>query len=404
MASPNWPRRVFTGIGAIAVVWLIVYLIAGFNRRNWKPAKPVSQSATAPTAGRASGDSSQMLMNVEMECPDLSGALSVNLKVRAEAKTWNELVAKVKPTFTWGQPECTQDVQADCGFPDMMWIDQPAGDKPVFRLARAVTWKPFGQKARWVILDLDLDSASQHQDDLLGDQIQGRALPDRVEVANERPAYEHPASYAVVRGAHPRGGIVYEIGWALEMCYGTGHYEPLRLLYVWRDGGGNWRFLGEGPGETQGHDGYTRCEATIRWASAPLRPAVSFIVFGSESESRENQPDLPDLTICHDAALDALGGPLPARLTRSQRGYILAEKDDTLDKIAYRMVVRGNEWDAYGPKPTQALLHKRQEVLRKQREDLLKLNPQLSRNGSAAIPQRTRIEIEEETPARKSGG
>ena len=157
-----------------------------------------------------------------LKWPDLEGPLSAGLKVRAEADTWDELVAKVKPTLTWGRFQGKP--MPDCGFPDMMWVEVGPDGKPVFRLEQALTWKPAGQKARWVLLEsADIQMSWNGKE--------GAAVrPEKVAVVNKRPLGYHPVSYAIVKGRQPRNGVVYEVGWAMGMCPGNGLWESLHLL------------------------------------------------------------------------------------------------------------------------------------------------------------------------------
>ena len=95
---------------------------------------------------------------------------------------------------------------------------------------------------------------------------------------------------------------------------------------------------------------------------------------------------LPDLKTSREWVLDsAIALPAqPKRLPLPE--YILAEKNDTLQKIAYRMVVRGSGYDAYQAKPNDELQQKRRQLLQQQVQELRKLNPGLSAIDTAEIP------------------
>jgi len=158
-------RRSFT-IGAATVFLLFTCLLAAavfygcgenvvVNHR--APDAPV---IVGMDSGARSPEMEHKRRNYERDAlkdTEWTGPLSSRLNIRAEASTWAELVAKVKPTFAWGHPETAQYFH-DAGFPDMMWVEQGASGEPVFSLARAFAWNPGGsdngdETARWVLLD-----------------------------------------------------------------------------------------------------------------------------------------------------------------------------------------------------------------------------------------------------------
>lgn len=349
-----------------------------------------------------SGDSSaysKRLRQIALDSPDIEGQLSAALMVRAEADTSDALVAKVKPTLAWGQPDGpTKLGLPDCGCPDMMWIEDGTDGMPVFRVDRAYTWKPADQKARWVLLDkVDGDDAT-----LVTEQVAGRSMPEVIHVKSERPGGDHPTSFALIKSTHPTGGMVYEVGWEVEMSGGTGHWETTRMLYVWRDAGGKWQLIGEGPEQTQGRLGGMAymaigIESNVQWRGDPARPIVSLVRSVWKLETGEGAIGLPDLTACRDAVLDATGEPLPTTFKWSKQDYIIAAEGDSLEKIIYRLELwqPGGMWDPYRQNPGEELLQKRDEILREWREELLRLNPILNETGAGKVPIGMRIVVGE---------
>jgi hypothetical protein len=356
-------------------------------------AGPATAPATRP-AGGISPDDGERLRQKCLDSPDLTGPLGPGLKIRAQADTWKELVANAKPMFTWGQPELAGPLAQhapDQGFPDMMWIEDAAA-KPVFRVARAFTWKPAGQKTRWVLVDLNdgaIDRSSR-------DQIQGRPMPERLEVVKGAPISDGFVSYAILKASDPHGGAVYEVGWAPEMCDGTGHYRFLRLLYVWRTPAGEWKLLGEGPQEEQSHYGVTSCESTVRWKGDPARPVVSFVIRDWSSEADEEPTGRPDVTVCRDGVLDAAGGSLPAIFKFADVDYIVAQKGDTLDKITCRLAA-GRGWV-----PNTEVPRNPEENRQAWRKELARLNPKLTRVGTDPIPEGTSVVMSSRSSAAPS--
>jgi len=339
--------------------------------------------------------------------PGWTGPLSSRLGVRVEAASWEELVAKVKPTFTWGNLDAWACEASNTGLPKMMWIDEDLAGRPIFRLEKAYAWQPSAdQEARWVLVKLmpaDGGGSDIEANNLLGEQINGRAMPICVKVTDaipDAPGDGMLADYAIIRGRDPRGGTVYEIGWSHEMCMGSGHWVYRDLIYVWRDAKGVWRLLGEGACESEGCNGRRECggswcEVSVRWQGEPVRPMVFFAQGMRRSEAGEGPIGLPDLVSYGDAVLDGTGDTLPVALKWSGGEYMRAEKGDTLEKMAWRLVVwrevdtmdSAHYWEPWLDKPSPELLRQREAC----REELLRLNPKLSANDSDELVEGTQV-------------
>jgi len=331
-----------------------------------------------------------------------------------EAASWEELVAKEKPTFTWGNPgfQTERGMPSD-GFPDMMWIEGGADGKPVFRLERAYTWKPAAdEKVRWVLVELVEHDNGIIVDNFFHEQIAGRMFPIRVNVTDEisgDPDRRWFADYAIVRGSDPRGGTVYEIGWSQNIASGMGRWISCRQIYVWRDMNGVWRLLGEGLGESGGKTGpeyhNCSCEVNVEWRGElphPVRPRVGFVLVEWNSETGEDAT-MPDLVLYRDSVLDGASDRLPVALKGSGAEYMRAEKGDTLEKVALRLAVWDEikmkdskdyfYWDPRKDKPSAELLRWREKYLQFCRDELLRLNPQLSGNMSDELVEGTQVYI-----------
>lgn len=295
------------------------------------PGQPITLPADSPvTASQPAAKQASQSAELERLTPkhlDWTGPLSALLSIRAVAENWADLVAEVKPTLTWGRSYYEDTASPDAGFPDMMWIDQDENGMPVFHLERAYAWKPDDdQPARWVLVELaDSEFATDEEawadSLLLGEQIGGRGLAVRLEVTEEIPPDPDKctwASYAIIRGVHPRGGAVYELGWSHEMTMGTGHWLHRRLIYVWRDTDGTWRLLGEGPRESHGKLGGNEqlgswCQLSVQWKGDPAMPVVVISRTDCLLAIGESAVGLPSLVTRRDATLDG-AATLPATL------------------------------------------------------------------------------------------
>ncbi|MCY2932284.1 MAG: hypothetical protein NTV86_22885, partial [Planctomycetota bacterium] len=235
-----------------------------------------------------------------LEHPDLTGPLCKSLKVREEAESWAQLVAKVKPTFTWTAIDeivPAQDRPA-WGGRDMLWVETGADGQPVFRAERAFTWKPAGQMPRWVLLDYH----DERPDPGYEEQTMGKPWALQKSVMKARPGGDTASSYVILKGRHDRGGAVYEICWVQMTYAGMGHVTDSRILFVWRDLGGQWRFLGEGPVSIEEKGGGTSVECGLQWQGDPPVPVVMCKVAYCSCEVSDG--DGPYLAILRDGIID----------------------------------------------------------------------------------------------------
>lgn len=153
--------------------------------------------------------------------------------IRAEAQTWPELAAKLKPTFTWNHR-------------DMLWIGTNRLNEPAFILDEAWRCQPANQPAKWVMLESMNSQPSQIRWELSLGNL--RAVPPLVDTVPEpKGDGGEIGDFAVKVSSNSRGGTVYEIGWESIMGYGVAHPVVNRRIYVLRRPKGGWVFLGEGP-------------------------------------------------------------------------------------------------------------------------------------------------------------
>jgi len=416
---------VFTGL-------LTVASLHGCGKKADDVQRTSDTAATAVVAAPTARSPAQEKQRIEyeqaaLENPEWTGPLSSRLNVRTEADSWDELVAKVKPTFTWGKrtfrmdEDEPEDMPDDTGFPDMMWIDQGSDGEPVFSLARAFAWAPtYGEKARWVLLDVPAytpkDDGDADEDEYgpgaLRRQIAGREMPIRVRVTSEIPGKPDGggyAAYAISLGTDPRGGTVYEIGWPQEMNEGSWQFVECRRLYVWRDQAGTWRRLGKGPSDSYARIGYGACgssksQSSVQWRDT--RPVVT-VVLRSEQHQHGGEDGGIDTTVkpihvtCSVATLNATVDELPAKLEWSKTEYLMTAEGDTLATIVHRLAVwdeyhdelTPHWWEAREENPSPELLTQRAETLKAVVAHLRRLNPNLPANENEKLPADTRIVI-----------
>ena len=329
--------------------------------------------------------------------------------IRVQADTWDELVTKTGPMFTWGTP--SPKGAPDAGFPDMMWIDQGPDGRPVFRLARAYLWtlgEGAERKKRWVLLDFLPGNRS-----LYGEQVAWRELPVRLDVTDE-PDTEGAEedgfpylSYARHLASHPRGGTVYEIGWAHARGLGNAVWKTRRFVYVWQDQAGSWRLIGDGPEDFAGRfNGIPSlyielsCKASVQWKGDPARPVVSVV---EETRNSDGITGQHNLVTFRTATLDTATDTMPAKLEWSSSEHTQAEENDTLETVVRRLAfwnrlrenVDAPEWEPYesedGPSPE--LVNQRAEILKTYETYLRQLNPHLPADKTEKLPEGTRINI-----------
>jgi len=313
----------------------------------------------------------------EMPRPVLK-ALGKRLTIRVGADSWEALIEKVNPTFTWGGR-------------DMLWVGKDEEENPEFTLDRAYVHQPSGEPAKWVLLGFRDGPSDRWSRKLSCNYIRRTArLYDEVPRGNDSGRGE----YAIIRSTNAEAGTVYEIGWqSLRSCGSSGAtYE--RRLYVLRDVKGQWHFIGEGPTESHGLRGYAKAysyyyvrQSCVIWTGAPDAPLrIEFTVAHKKWEWAGDgapedfvpQPERVEYTET------VLVGRLPARLRwTTQRPYMLARKGDTFEKVVKHLATWTLGWDTNRGDD-------RKIILRMWRRGLVGLNPELPREK---IPEGTRIRL-----------
>jgi len=296
--------------------------------------------------------------------------------IRAQAGSWDALVKKVKPTFTWG----------GC---DMMWVGRDKKGSPQFTLDRAYIYKPKGKPARWVLLKYQ-DSYVAY--DKVWSEFGSNYLRGVAKLHEKVPETDHGSGqYAVVLSIGSKGGTVYEIGWQAAKCSGSGQVIAQRRLFVLRDSKGKWHFVGEGPICTSGKMGAAYCywntlQSRITWtgkSDAPVRIELTWKHVRSQLTPSDDDPIVPkrDMITYRNAAV---AGALAAKSRRLlKRPYMLAKKGDTFEKIAHHLSTWTFGWDTNRGDD-------RRFIQAMWRKGLARLNPKLPREK---IPAGTRIRL-----------
>jgi hypothetical protein len=286
-----------------------------------------------------------------LDFPDMDGPLSARLKVRLEAESWESLVAGAKPDFIIKTQTPWRDENSDGR--DFMWIEEGSDGRLAFRLEEAYTWRPKGQRSRWVLVDPVMPPEGKDWDalwDQAWSSFSGNMLPLKAVVGKEA---QWPG-YAKVNSTDPRGGTVYEIGWVSSVCDGSGGIQTLRNLFVWQDAGGRWYFLGEGPEGGSGKCGscnYSDVEvrSTVHWSAGGAAPSrIDFVEATLRSEGfADGAVGLPEVTLCRDAVMTIRPDSLPAAWAwtgNRQYEYLVATSGDTLDQAAVRLSAWTGDW------------------------------------------------------------
>lgn len=337
---------------------------------------PITPSAYGTTSLNYSNDDSPMMSGVVVT--DLGGGGFIH----AGADSWLALVEKVKPTFAWN----------GC---DMMWIEKDKRGQPLFVLDEAYLYEPTNQPRQWVLLRNSTPKMSEG--DLRPEApkffystynlLAVAALQDAV------PHSDHGDNYAVAISTSRKFGTVYEIGWQREMSVGSGHAEYGRRIYVLRDRTNKWHFLGEVPEEGGGKGGGSTVQARVVWNAASTNKLKLQIRFHAEQltspynfgEDETNIP--PYLTVCSEYVL---AGDFPSRFrSTGERPYLLAEKDDTMEKIILRLCCYLPGWNNWPETNKEEIKKKR--ILEMWATAIAQLNPQLPRTGK--VREGTRIQL-----------
>ncbi|MCY2927852.1 MAG: hypothetical protein NT031_20925, partial [Planctomycetota bacterium] len=345
-----------------------------------------------PAAGRPAPKAAEVSKQerYHIENPDLTGPLCRSLKVRKEADSWAQLVAKVKPTFTW---TAIDEIVPTQGRPawvgrDMLWIEIGADKQPVFRVERAFTWKPAGLKPRWVLLDYH----DERPDPGFEEQVMGKPWALQKALMKAMPRGDTASDYVILKGRHDRGGAVYEICWVKMTYAGMGHVTEVRFLLVWQDTRGVWRFIGEGPMATEEKHGAVWVKFDLRWQGDPSVPVVTYTVTWAEWALLDNGEEAVDGTTYRDGIIDPpVGGVTQPFRWLNDLVYMLAEKDETIEKMTYRRAFWQPGWGGGKTTSGPELLRIRETMLREWRAKILQLNPELVKVGAGPIPEGTRV-------------
>ena len=348
-----------------------------------------------------------------------------NLRLRAEAPTWPQLVAKVAPTLTWQhEDEC-----------DLLWISR---DGRQFTVAPAFEYEPSAEDratleaealgtqtapsrpsppvappaVRWVLL-----TAGERPSWAVDSFWAGKTAPEgmTVPLSDKIPSLDPDAGknatapdserrYAVVRASDPRFGSVYEIGWPVsyDSFSGTVHEARLRRLFVLRDQAGQWRFLGEGPASGwiygAGRLGTeSRVEPDVAWHQPRTDEPAAVVRFNVTVTCKcfagyDGIPDGADLEIHCQSVL----GPTHFKADGSAdsctpvgRCFLVAGPGDNLDRMAARLAFWDPGFGLGWGQSAQDQAHK-SAALQRWRSELSQLNPKLL---PAAIPAGTHVEI-----------
>ena len=307
--------------------------------------------------------------------------LGKSLSIREEADSWLALVQKVKPTFAWN----------GC---DMMWIENDTNGEPQFILDEAYIYQPTNQPLRWVLLDTRDAPFDEWYGEVMGRNLRGVAtLHKTVPVADNDAGVI--GDYAVAKSINSKFGTVYEIGWQKLMANGSCLCEDNRRLYVWKDRANQWRFIGEGIGDSTGKSGIEddgiSVDARVVWVKSKTNDLpfqIQFVCQNCETEASDapNFVPRPGL-VTYDEYI--LAGTFPAPLRRTtDRSYLLADTGDTFDKIVEHCAEWDNFWNRW-PEGEQKIQNER--IIEMWRTGLAQLNPQLPKTGN--IKQGTRVQL-----------
>lgn len=308
--------------------------------------------------------------------------LGTGFSIRAAADSWPALVQKEHPAFAWN----------GC---DLLWIEPGKHGQPQFILDEAYLYQPTNQPRQWVLLETGGRKIPEAERREAAPRFfySGCNLGSVAKLQETVPHSDHGEDYAVAIAANRKIGTVYEIGWQREMCMGTGHYEYGRRIYLWRDRLNHWYFLGEGPEEGWGRGGGCTITSHVVWENIQTNNLPFQIQFHREavttpyhsSADDTNQPS--DVTVYYDTALVA--GPPALIQDIGKNPYLLAETNDTLEKIVYRLGYFHPGWDVWPDEAKQQA--KKKQILDAWRAAIVRLNPDLPPQGP--IKENTRINL-----------
>jgi hypothetical protein len=235
--------------------------------------------------------------------------LPLRAKIRLSAATWTDLVARAAPTFAWNQS-------------DLMWIRYDDRHQLQFELDHAVVVKPKNSNAQAALLDVT--------NCLPGNYIQEFSR-DTAHIVKERPPGDGgPGTHAIMISRRSDGTELYDVVWQ-SATMGAGLWWSLRHIYILRDAGGQWRFVGEGPSECNGRGFCSDLQFDVQWTTDPAAPVrVLYSFYGCDNEASESPTKETMLTTHREAILD---GSLPTNIRWLNGEHHVVEADETFERV-----------------------------------------------------------------------
>ena len=309
------------------------------------------------------------------------------MRVRVEAPSWEELLERTTPRFSWGEG-------------DLMWIQEGEEGRPVFILDRAYVIQPANGPSRCVLLEPDpakegtwaRDKAPTRSEILLHDQVP--QLGD-----------QELGDYALLVDRDTTGRTLYRIVRQSWFGSGTAGGAMADNIYVLSEGKPSrpgktpdfpdrWRLVGVGPhaeNSTLGYKAYRSCSeglVEIRWVESEKEPVM--LIFMARLD-RHRMPEekgvdppphwVPGRLTTY--RMYALAGPLPASLNPlSPREFTVTETETTWSDLA-------EQWGSWTPGWT-AGSDRREAILTTWREALRDLNPGVA---GETIPAGTKLDL-----------
>lgn len=161
--------------------------------------------------------------------------------IQVAANSWPALVLKAKPAFAWNGR-------------DLLWIRQGPRGEPAFMLDEAYIYQPTNQSRQWILVNKEERAGENFADwsEYGWWQFGNQYLRAVILLQAQKPEPHDgdvSGDYAVVKSVNRQHGVVYEIGWQSETSSGVAHPEFGRRIYLFKDPGNRWHFVGEGPEE-----------------------------------------------------------------------------------------------------------------------------------------------------------
>jgi len=243
------------------------------------------------------------------ELAPLISGLGNRLVVQTVAPSWAVLCAMARPTFTWHDR-------------DLIWVEDDADGRPVFRLDRAWRYRDGSGRVQWVLLGIRDGEWDEAFGQVMGDNLEGRPR-----LVAGKPTSDHGSGdYVLVLETDDRCGTVYEVGWQKLMANGTSLAIEERRIYFRRTREGGWELLGEGPAEGHGKTGpgeshQTRSVPRVVWTGDPACSCrIEFLLehrdyrWATEADGQIFNRELPPVTVRYEhAALDSASRQLKLR-------------------------------------------------------------------------------------------